>query len=393
MKHNILFLMGVYPSYGGVEKVSTILANAFVESGHSVSIVSFEQPHPELIDKELNHEVGLYKLSYPVFGKRNIQKLRAIIVKQKIDILINQWAVPFYVARLCYKATKGLNCKVVTVHHNDPSTNARIKGIEIDIERKAGVSTFLPLKLSLVRFFSRLSLRYTYKKCDRYVVLSPSFIPIAARYMGIHHPHKILALPNPVTIDPCCDIDKTMSNKRKEIIWVGRIEYNQKRTFRLIDIWQKLYLMHSDWHLTIIGDGPDRQDLQNRIVETKLPNIEITGFRDPVEYYERASILLLVSEYEGFPLVTIESMSYGVVPVVLGSYAACYDIIENGKNGFIVPTPFRTQMFADVVDRLICNETLLKRTSEEAYNSSENFSRKKIVEKWNQLMDEVTCNK
>ena len=301
--------------------------------------------------------------------------------------------MPFYVARLCYKATKGLNCKVVTVHHNDPSTNARIKGIEIDIERKAGVSTFLHLKLSLVRFFSRLSLRYTYKKCDCYVVLSPSFIPIAARYMGIHHPHKILALPNPVTIDPCCDIDKTMSNKGKEIIWVGRIEYNQKRTFRLIDIWQKLYLKYPDWHLTIVGDGPDRQDLQNRIVETKLPNIEITGFRDPVEYYDRASILLLVSEYEGFPLVTIESMSYGVVPVVLGSYAACYDIIENGKNGFIVPTPFRTQMFADVVDSLICNETLLKRISEEAYNSSENFSRRKIVEKWNQLMDEVTCNK
>lgn len=393
MKHNILFLMGVYPSYGGVEKVSTILANAFVESGHSVSIVSFEQPHPELIDKELNHEVGLYKLSYPVFGKRNIQKLRTIIVKQKIDILINQWAVPYYVARLCYKATQGLNCKVITVHHNDPSTNARIKGIEIDIKRKAGISTFLHLKLSLVRFFSRLSLRYTYKKCDRYLVLSPSFIPIATRYMGIHHPHKILALPNPVTIDPCCDIDKTMSNKRKEIIWVGRIEYNQKRTFRLIDIWQKLYLMHPDWHLTIVGDGPDRQDLQNRIVETKLPNIEITGFRDPVEYYDRASILFLVSEYEGFPLVTIESMSYGVVPVVLGSYAACYDIIENGKNGFIVPTPFRTQMFADVVDSLICNKALLKRISEEAYNSSKNFSRRKIVGKWNELMDEVTCNK
>ena len=118
MKHNILFLMGVYPSYGGVEKVSTILANAFVESGHSVSIVSFEQPHPELIDKELNKNINLYKLDYPILGGGNIQKLRTIIGKQKIDILINQWAVPFYVARLCYKATQGLNCKVITVHHN-----------------------------------------------------------------------------------------------------------------------------------------------------------------------------------------------------------------------------------------------------------------------------------
>ena len=31
---NILFLMGVYPNYGGVEKVSTILANAFIEKGY-----------------------------------------------------------------------------------------------------------------------------------------------------------------------------------------------------------------------------------------------------------------------------------------------------------------------------------------------------------------------
>ncbi|MCH3980545.1 MAG: glycosyltransferase [Prevotella sp.] len=393
MKHNILFLMGVYPSYGGVEKVSTILANAFVECGHSVSIVSFDQPHPEVAKAELNHKIELYKLEYPVSNKENLRKLREILVKRQIDILINQWAVPYYVARLCHKATQGLNCKVITVHHNDPSTNARIKGVEIDIARNVGVKALQYVRLFLVRIASRLSLRYTYNKCDRFVVLSPSFIPIASKFMGLHHPHKILALPNPITIEPCSDIDSTIRNKRKEIIWVGRIEYNQKRTFRLIDIWQRLYLKHPDWHLTIVGDGPDRQDLQKRIIDAKLQNVEITGFKNPIEYYKRASILLLVSEYEGFPLVNTESMSYGVVPVVLGSFAACYDIIDNEKNGVIVPMPFSASQFANVVDRLISNESMLKKIAGAAYIKSEIFSKRRIVEKWNQLMDEVACSK
>lgn len=133
---NILFLMGTYPSYGGVEKVSTVLANEFVQRGYGVSIISFEQPFPELALKELNPNIKLYKLKKPVYTKKNIKILSTIIQNQNIDILINQWAVPFYVARLCHHALQGSNCKLITVHHNLPNTNARIKGIEIKIEKK-----------------------------------------------------------------------------------------------------------------------------------------------------------------------------------------------------------------------------------------------------------------
>ena len=36
--------MGTYPSYGGVEIVSTVLANQFIEDGHQVTIASYKQP-------------------------------------------------------------------------------------------------------------------------------------------------------------------------------------------------------------------------------------------------------------------------------------------------------------------------------------------------------------
>ncbi|MEP0305179.1 MAG: hypothetical protein ABJD98_18760, partial [Maribacter dokdonensis] len=72
---HILFVMGLYPNYGGTEKVTTVLANAFVERGHSVSIASFEQPHPELKDEELDPSIDLLKLSFPVRRKKNVHLL------------------------------------------------------------------------------------------------------------------------------------------------------------------------------------------------------------------------------------------------------------------------------------------------------------------------------
>ena len=53
------------------------------------------------------------------------------------------------------------------------------------------------------------------------------------------------------------------------------------------------------------------------IKEKNLRRISFVGYKNPKEYYKRASILLLVSEYEGFGLVIVESMAYGIIPIVL----------------------------------------------------------------------------
>ena len=103
---NILFLMGTYPSYGGVEKVSTVLANEFVKRGYGVSIISFEQPVPELASEELDSSIKLFKLEKPVYTKNNIKRLSAIIQDNRIDILINQWAVPFMCQGFVIKQSK-----------------------------------------------------------------------------------------------------------------------------------------------------------------------------------------------------------------------------------------------------------------------------------------------
>ncbi|MFI3320922.1 MAG: glycosyltransferase [Rikenellaceae bacterium] len=381
---NILFLMGVYPNYGGVEKVSTILANEFIALGYGVSIVSFEQPHPQLAKMELSDKVRLHKLSYPVLSKENIKLLNEIILSESVDILINQWCVPYYVARLCKKAIKGSSCKLISVHHNLPNTNARIKAIEIEIE-KGRNRLINRCKKSIVTFISRLSLRYTYSVSNKYVVLSSSFIPIAKKYLSVKSDDKILSITNPITIKK----GDNSGEKIKEIIYVGRIEYNQKRTFRLVDIWKEVEVDFPDWKLRIVGDGPDRDDLQKRIELSGLKNIKIDGYQDPFEYYRRASILLLVSEYEGFGLVLAEAMANGVVPIVYGSFQSVYDIIDSGSSGFITTIPYNKMDIVDRLRLLMSDDDLLVEISKKAITDSSKFELKSVVNQWENLFKNI----
>lgn len=375
-KH-ILFLMGTYPSYGGVEIVSTTLANQFIKDGHQVTIASYKQPLHEAAPLNLSEQCDLLFLSHPVLSIQNIKKLREYILTHQIEVLINQWVVPFYATMVWKIATHGTNCQVYSVHHNPPDTNMRIQSLKRKVESGKG---YLKGVYGLVREVSRLSLAFCIKNSHKFILLSPAFIPIAQKFARVNHPTKFLSIPNPILIPV---FDESIS-KEKEIIYVGRIEYNQKRTDRVVDIWKELEPHYPDWKLTIVGDGDDREDLQNRIHEYGLKRVEITGFVNPIKYYQRASILLLTSEYEGFGLVVAEAMSYGVVPVVYNSFESAKDLITDGYNGALIEKPFSVSHFTKVVQELMENAEwhVLSQNSRIA---SKRFSVNTIVKDWYQL--------
>ena len=93
---NILFLLGKFPSIGGVETVTTILANEFSSRGHEAHVISFEQA-AETPAPALDSRITLHRLSYPVSGRANISTLRDILSSRRIDVIINQWCLPFHV--------------------------------------------------------------------------------------------------------------------------------------------------------------------------------------------------------------------------------------------------------------------------------------------------------
>lgn len=379
---NILFLMGNYPGFGGVEIVSAILANRFIKENYGVSIVSFVQPVLEKEPSKLDEKVKFHPLRNPVYSKDNVRKLHNILIEDDIDVIINQWVVPYYVARLCSKAMKGTKCKMIGVHHNAPNFNYQIEQVRIAIRNHQGNTILNKLKLFLVTLVSRLSLRYTISKCTKYLTLSPGFIPIAEQYAWMKNNGKFEALANPLTIEP---YNGESLHKENEIIYVGRIEYNQKCTYRIVDIWEKLEKKHPDWCLKIVGDGPDGEDLQKRIDDKGLKNICIEGFRNPLSYYKEAKLLILASAYEGFALVLVESMEYGVVPFVYDSFVAVHDIIDDGINGFIVPQPYSDEAFVARIENVMQDEEKRCLFSKAAMVKAKEFSLGSIVGKWKNL--------
>jgi glycosyltransferase involved in cell wall biosynthesis len=306
--------------------------------------------------------------------------LREYVRTHQIEVVINQWVIPFYATLVWKMAVRGTNCKVYSVHHNPPDTNMRIQALKARIESG---NSYLKGVYALVREVSRLSLAFCVRNSHKFVLLSPSFIPIAQKFSRVKGSDKYLSIPNPISFS----VSDEHFQKEKEIIYVGRIEYNQKRTDRVVDIWKELEPMYPDWKLTIIGDGDDRGDLQKRIHEYGLKRVSITGFVNPIKYYKRASILLLTSEYEGFGLVVAEAMSHGVVPVVYNSFESARDLVTDGYNGILVEKPYSTLTFTKVLQELIDKPNYLNELSNNSRIVSADYSIDKIAKEWYHVID------
>lgn len=79
-----------------------------------------------------------------------------------------------------------------------------------------------------------------------------------------------------------------------------------------------------------------------------------------------------------------EAQQNGVVPMAFGSFGAVYDIIEDGKSGFIIPA-FDEDQYARKLEELITDESLRMKMAHNAVESSQKFHIDNIGQKWQEL--------
>lgn len=370
---------------GGIEMVAATLASCFVRHGHHVVIATFNAPN-ELTVARTDKRVKIYTLGDYACNQQNVVVLRKILIEHQIQVVINQWGLPLVPCRVLNKAKKGLNIKTIAVYHNQIDTNARIKDVEIALEdcKNPLERGFLLMKKAAFRLITSRSMAYVYHHTDVYQVLSPSYVPLFSKFTGIKHPGHLMVQTNPVTLDSS-DFSYSFEKKEKEIIYMGRIDYNQKRVYRVINTWTELEAKFPDWRLTIVGDGVERKNVEQQVADYGLKRVTFEGFQQPKPYYERASVLLLASEYEGFPLVLAECMSFGVIPVVYNSYSAVSDIIDDGKDGIVIPyhkEGYQTEEAAKLLAGIMADVTKQKALALEAMKKSKVYSMERIYEQW-----------
>ncbi len=380
----ILFLLRSL-DIGGLEVVTAVLANKFASEGHYVSVFAFEKRSGKVFPR-FGKDIDIIIAGEYRKTEKNVNLLRTLILKNRIDVVVNQWGLPLIPIKTLFEAKKGLRVKVISVYHNDPLQNGRIQGVEVQIENINNplMKPLLIMKKMLYRIVTGYAMWYVYQKSDVFEVLSPSFVSHFQQFTCLKDTPKIIVQPNPITIETT-GYAYTPHKKRKEIIYVGRVDYTQKRVRRIIEVWAQLENDFPEWELSIVGDGEERVNIEHMVKALGLKRVSFEGFQQPRPYYERASILMLTSEFEGFPLVLAECMSFGVVPVVYGSYSAAYDIIENRKNGFVIPKTydgFNAALMAERIRNIMNDHNKLNSMALAAIEKSKNYSIEKIYVQW-----------
>lgn len=381
---NILFLLRSL-DIGGLEVVTAVLANKFANEGHRVYVFAFEKRSGK-VEERFGKDVEVTIAGTYCKTKGNVALLRQILFEKKIDVVINQWGLPLIPIKTLCEAEHGIGVRVISIYHNDPLQNGRIQSVEAQMIKTENLlkKAFLRCKKLAYRCVTGYAMRYIYKKSDVFEVLSPSFVSHFQQFTWLKNTPKLVVQTNPITIDTSGFV-YFPQKKRKEIIFVGRVDYTQKRVFRVVETWAQLECHFPNWQLTIVGDGEERVNIEHMVRDLELKHVKFEGFQSPRSYYERASILMLTSEFEGFPLVLTECMSFGVVPVVYGSYSAVYDIIEDGKDGIIVPKGndgFNADVMAERIKPLMANHDKLNYMALNAIEKSKNYSIDKIYEQW-----------
>ncbi len=128
--------------------------------------------------------------------------------------------------------------------------------------------------------------------------------------------------------------------ERLKIGFAARLCRRQKRTHLLPQIISECVSRKLDVEFNIAGEGDCFDFLQTYITEHGLgARVHLLGWLQPNEmadFWEKQDIYLNVSDFEGMSLTMLEAMACGAFPVVT-DVSGVSDLIEEGKNGFIVP--------------------------------------------------------
>lgn len=287
-------------------------------------------------------------------------------LKEKFDIIYVQWPVPHIIFALPYKIIRG--SKIVTYFHgSDAALLRRLPKL---------------LKLLFSGLCSFSSVTFTNSSYIRNLLLN----------LGIKTKFEIIPLGNP-------HLDSLLPYKEKRrinILFVGRL-IDLKGVDVLIKAFQAVQKKYKDAHLTIVGDGPLKEDLSNLLQELNLDKVSFTGFLtgEPLrKAFEEASILVLPSiinkqgETEGLGMVLVEALSFGI-PVIGSDVGGIPDIIINGKTGLLA-RPGDPDDLAEKITKLIENPELRKTLVEGGQQHiKENFSWESIIDRIEKYFREI----
>jgi glycosyltransferase involved in cell wall biosynthesis len=159
----------------------------------------------------------------------------------------------------------------------------------------------------------------------------------------------------------------------------------QKAPLDLVDAWAKVHRERPEAHFVIVGDGPLRQAVENRIEALEITDcVTLTGLRrDVPELMAAFDVFVLSSLWEGLPRVLPQAMAAGL-PIVCTHADGTAEAIVDAEHGFLVPRSKPEELAAKVL-LLLGNPNLRTRLGEIGRQRSAEFGAKRMVEQIEEL--------
>jgi len=178
--------------------------------------------------------------------------------------------------------------------------------------------------------------RRLFSMVDEWITISPTI----GEQLQARSPHaRVHVVENGIQLESFSPAGDRASLRRKlglpesgrVCAMIGRVEYNQKRQDLAVECFSRYREAFKDWHLLIVGSGPDEEHLEGLIKVSPASEYihRLEWLDEPRQVYHAIDCLLLPSRYEGVPLVMLEALAAGV-PVIGADRDGMRDLLPDG---------------------------------------------------------------
>ena len=382
-KYSVVYCTPALYSAGGTERVVTMKANYFAESlGYDVSIILTEgygmPPFFPLSDKVhvINLNLGFEELWEKPFWEKVMLYLKKQYRYKK--------ALQSELFRISPDITISTLRREINFINDIDDGSVKIGELHLSRADFRGSSCGNPDILS--RWFHAWWRRRSVtslRKLGKFVTLTDKAM--------LEWPElsNTVMIPDPLSLDV-----KVLSTQQqsKRVIAIGRYAY-EKGYDLLLRAWALVEKRYPDWSLEVFGMG-NRQPYEQLLAELNLnpEKCRLHGALSDVKIeYQNGSLLVLPSRTEGFGLVLLEAMAFGIPVVAFDCGSGPSSIISDGENGFLVQL-FDIRVFAERMMQLMEDDGLRRTMGNNGIQKARQYTIDKIGPQWKQLFDDLMQN-
>lgn len=375
-RFKVLYCIGSLCTPGGTERVLSSKASIFADKyGIEIHIctISINTSHFYKFSKNIifhNLSSVYTHKTYPNIPmlkayliKRDLYKAYENLIKQispNVVIVLERGTDDFYIPNICHK----LNIPVAREFHFAKAA----------VYSRAEIMDSVLTKWSYILNYKRI-----FNAFDNYdyMLLLTEKDQREGNYKA-----KTVVIPN--IVPPLVDKEHLADVcKKKKFISVGSMNDKRKGFDSIIKAWSTIAHKYSDWTFEIWGKGPYEPVLRDLIEKLGLEQtVKLCGTtNDVASKYCESAFYVSGAVAEGLPMVLIEAMSCGLPCVAYDCPTGPSDIIEDGKDGILVPL-HDLKGLAEGIEKEITDIEMRLQQSYNARKKSMQFTENIIVPKW-----------